>query len=538
MPAARRHDRPPPLQFAPAPSPERLIARSLARRRVRAQRRSFAAASLAALIAIGLAAAIAGGDTAPTLPRGALRIVLGRPVSRPVAPGFLGLSVEYPSSIAYSGHDPARLNPTYLALVRTLNPGQAPVIRFGGDTTDWTWWPTPGVTRPPGIRYTLTKQWLAVTRATAQALGARLILGINFEADSRPVAASESRVLLSALGRRYVAGLELGNEPEVYGRLAWYTTPGGVKVHGRPRSYAFGQYLPDYHQILSALPAGVPLVGPATGAPAFWSQLGSFLAAETRVRTATVHRYPLNRCFTGPQSPLFATIANLLAPYASAGLANALAGQIATAHRAGAGYRVDELNSVACGGKYGVSDTFASALWMLDTLFGLARVGADGVNVHTFKDGRYSPFAFHFTGGRWHARVKPVYYGMLMFAEAAPPGARLLAAAGPGTAAVRTWATRARDGTVRVVLMNESPRRRATLAVRAPQGAASATVTRLTAPGLAARDGVRIAGLSYRRDTVTGMLAGQPRVTNLGAVQRAFVVRVPAGSAALLTIPR
>ncbi len=498
------------------------------------------------LIVIGLAAAIAGGDPSPTIPRRALRIDLGGAVGRPVAPGFVGFSIEYPSSIAYSGHDPAHVNPTYLALLRALTPGQSPVIRFGGDTTDWTWWPVPGVRRPPGIRYTLTRQWLAVTRATARALNARVILGINFEADSRRIAAAESRALREGLGSPYVAGFELGNEPEVYGVLGWYRNAFGVEVHGRPRSYGFDAFQRDYARIVSALPAGVPLAGPATGAPAFWSQLGRFLAAQPRVRTATIHRYPLNRCFTGPQSPLFPTIGNMLAPYASAGLAAPLAGQIAIAHHAGAAYRVDELNSVACGGKYGVSDTFAASLWMLDTLFGLARVGADGVNVHTFKTGRYSPFSFAYSGGRWHAQVKPAYYGMLMFARAAPPGSRVLGTGGAGAGAVRTWATRAPDGTVRVVLINESASRDVTLAV-APPGAVAragarvgtgATLSRLTAPGLAATAGVRIAGQRYADGSETGRLVGSPRVAALDPIQRRFVLRVPRASAALLTLPR
>ena len=49
------------------------------------------------------------------------------------------------------------------------------------------------------------------------------------------------------------------------------------------------------------------------------------------------------------------------------------------------------MNSVACGGKAGVSDTFASALWALDALFAVARSGADGVNLHMFPRARYGP---------------------------------------------------------------------------------------------------------------------------------------------------
>ena len=109
----------------------------------------------------------------------------------------------------------------------------------------------------------------------------------------------------------------------------------------------------------------------------------------------TFHRYPLHRCFTARRSaPEFPTIAHLLAPVAASGPATGLAAAIAAAHACGGiPLRADELNSVSCGGARGVSDTFASALWVLDTLFNLARVGVDGVNIHTFAGAIYEPFA-------------------------------------------------------------------------------------------------------------------------------------------------
>jgi hypothetical protein len=100
------------------------------------------------------------------------------------------------------------------------------------------------------------------------------------------------------------------------------------------------------------------------------------------------------------------------------------------AHARGIPLRADELNSVSCGGARGVSDTFASALWVLDTLFDMARVGADGVNIDTFHNAIYEPFAVSERDGRWTAQVRPLYYGLLMFGQAAPPRARLLTTAG------------------------------------------------------------------------------------------------------------
>jgi hypothetical protein len=483
-----------------------------------------------------------GAGAQPTIPASAIRVDIGnRPVSRPVPGGFIGLSIEYRSALSYFGTDPARPDPVFIALVRNLTPGQSAVLRFGGDTTDWTWWSTPGVQRPAGIRYTLGPQWVNATAGMARALDARLILGINFESDSSAIARTEADALVSGIGRRYIAGLELGNEPEVYGTLGWYATRAGVSVPGRPPSYDFARYLSDYARVLRALPPGVPIAGPASGAPQWLAGVSEYLAADPRVRLVTFHRYPLHRCFTPVSSPDYPSIANLLSAAAASGPAESLQSAVLAAHARGVPFRVDELNSVSCGGARGVSDSFASALWVLDTLFNMARVGVDGVNIHTFQKAIYEPFALRRSDGRWQARVRPLYYGLLMFARAAPPGSRLLTAsaapAGRVPETLRMWATRAPSGRVSVALINDSRRRSVTVAVDAPTAAARAAGIRLRAPRASAGTQITLGGQSFGAATTTGQLAGTPRAFTLTAVQHRFVVRLPPVSATLVTVP-
>jgi hypothetical protein len=474
------------------------------------------------------------------IPHGALPVVVGsRPVSRALPGGFIGLSIEYPSSIRYAGRDPRQLNPVYLRLVRGLNPGQAPVLRFGGDTADWTWWPVPGMRRPRGIRYALTRRWLAVTAATARALNARLILGINFEADRRRLAGTEARVLLRAIGSRHIAGFELGNEPEAYATLGWYYRHHVVPVPGRPPGYGLAAYLRDYASVSSALPRGVPLVGPASGASEWLLGLHRFLVSEPHIRLATFHRYPLRRCLTSRASLAYPTITNLLRPVASSGPAASLRRAVLVAHALGIAFRADELNSVSCGGARGVSDTFAAALWVLDTLFNMERVGIDGVNIHTFATGLYAPFVFTHHRGRWSGQVRPLYYGLLMFARAAPPGSRVLPTDHRGGSAVRIWTTRGRDGRIRVLAINDRRRRAAVTAIRLPPGFAAASVQRLLAPSVAAKQGVTLGGQRFAPHTTTGELTGSPRLTRVSPIRGRYVVTLPAASAALLTaVPR
>jgi hypothetical protein len=493
-------------------------------------------AALFLATAAGVALATAEPAAAePAIPAHAIRVGIGATAyARPLPAGFLGLSIEYGSALSYFGTDPSGPDPIFLQLMRNLDPGQSPVLRFGGDTTDWTWWTTPGVPKPRGIRYTLGPDWVRATQATAAALNARLILGINLEADRPTVAATEAAQLLDGIGPRYVDGLELGNEPEVYGTLGWYQTATGDPVLGRPPSYNFAAYLRDYARISRALPSEVPLIGPASGAQQWLAGLPRYLRANRRVGMVTFHRYPLDRCYTAPSSPDYPTIAHLLAPIASSGPATSLRSAVAVAHAHGIPLRADELNSVACGGMPGVSDTFASALWVLDTLFNMDAVGVDGVNIHTFRNAFYEPFGLTETDGQWEADVKPLYYGLLLFARAAPPGSRLLPTSIPGPSSLRAWSTRSPGG-VNVVLINEASRRWRTAVVPA-LGAGSAAGTLMRAPGLAARAGVTIGGESFGPETTSGELTGTPRGFRLAPVRGHFVVALPPASATLLTL--
>jgi hypothetical protein len=450
--------------------------------------------------------------------------------------GFLGLSLEYRAVYSYAGTDPLAVDPVLEQLIRNLTPGERPVLRIGGDSTDWTWWPVAGVSRPPGVTFSLSRNWIQVTRTLATALGARLILGINLEAGSVELAAAEARALLDGIGGGSVQALELGNEPELYGTFAWYRTPDGRAVTGRPSSYDFTAYTHDFDVFGSALPR-VPLAGPAVSGPSWTRKLAAFLAAEPRIGLLTLHRYPLQRCFVPRRSARYPSIAHLLSPVASTGLADSLAPYASLAHAHGLSLRIDELNTVSCGASPAISGTFASALWALDALFELARAGIDGVNIHTFPGAGYELFGISRTGGRWRASVAPEYYGLLMFAEATPPGSRLLRLTPADESRVKIWATEAAGGQLRIVLINEDTRARdVRIQVSGTRG--TATLERLGAPSAVASTNVTLGGHSFGSQTESGRLGGSPETSPVAAGRAGYVVALPAASAALLTLPQ
>jgi hypothetical protein len=201
--------------------------------------------------------------------------------------------------------------------------------------------------------------------------------------------------------------------------------------------------------------------------------------------------------------------------------------------------RTDELNTVSCGADAPVSNTFASALWALDALFQMARVGVDGVNMHTFPGAGYELFSFTRSGGRWRGSVAPEYYGLLMFGRAAPAGSRLLSVSVTGAPAgeLKVWATLAPDGRVRVVLINKLLSRSRNVTIRIPGASGAASVSLLQAPSIGATRGVTLGGQSFGRTTDTGKLGGRITADSAHPNGGMYAVSLPAGSAALVTFP-
>jgi len=490
------------------------------------------------------AVAMAGGALASQASDAAapadVSVQIGGPLSAPpIASGFLGLSTEYDWAADLAGR-PGKLDVVLERLIRQLAPGQAPVLRIGGDSSDHAWWPVPGLDYPDSAAFALTPAWLASVRAFARTLHARLILGLNLESNDRRLVDAEAAALVHGIGRRQIQSLEVGNEPNLYHTIRWYRTADGTPVPGRGAGYDAAHYLSDFARIARGL-RSLPLAGPALGQVSWMRRvMRPLLRRSPDLREITFHRYPLNRCFTRPGTPEYPTIANLLSPLASRGLAATVAPFARLARHRHDAFRVDELGSVACHGQPGVSDTLASALWVLDTLFAMAREGVTGVNIHTFPYAAYRLFSVAHTGGRWSATVAPEYYGLLLFARAAPPGSRLLRVSVNGTVAVRVWATGGpgRRGPIRIVLINDDTTRSHTVQVGLPHAAGAAKLERLVAFGAAARSGVTLAGQSFGARTTTARLTGRRTVQTVRPSYAGYQVMLPPASAALLTVAR
>jgi hypothetical protein len=445
--------------------------------------------------------------------------------------GFLGASFEYPALRFYAGGNPRRLDPVPIALLRGLTAGRRPVLRVGGNSTDQTWWRGPHQRRPAGSDYRLTPAWMATARSFASRLRARLILGINLASGRPGVAATEGRALVRGIGRGLIQELEIGNEPDLYGE-----SPGSQSSRHGARAYDLSEYAQDFIRYSRVLPR-MQLAGPALSGPTWLDDLGSFAAGAPRLGLLTYHRYPLTACIRTPSEPSFPSISHLLADSSSEGLADGVVPVVQVAREHHLNVRLTELNSASCEGRAGVSNSFASALWGLDTLFNLKAAGVHGVNFHMLPGSHYELFTVSRTRrGRWQAFVHPLYYGALMFARAFPPGATELPVDVPDTA-VKAYATQDAQGVIRVTLINKDLEHAQTVDIDLSDRRGTGALQRLSAPSVGARSGVSLAGQSFGAENTTGRLTGRLRTTPVAPVGGAYRVQLPAASAALLTVP-
>jgi hypothetical protein len=491
--------------------------------------RIAAVAAVSLLLPGVLAATPAAGDPISAT-------VTARPIGQQMPGGFLGVSFEYPATQQYTGTDPRAIDPVLINLLKGMTPGHTPVIRIGGNSTDATWWPIRRMRAPGGVTYALTPSWLQTTQALAADLGTKLILGINLKADRPAIAAAEGRALVQGIGKSHIEALEIGNEPDLYGVFPWYRDRRGHLHRGRGRGYRLKQYTQEFTRWARLLPH-LPLSGPATSGPAWMTHLGSFISAQRDLGLVTYHRYPLRACVTDPSAHGFPSIPSLLGDQSASGLARGLTHFASVAHAHHRPFRLSELNSASCEGTAGVSDTFASALWALDVLFNLEGAGVDGVNFHMLPGSHYQLFSPAQTAsGQWQAFVLPEYYGLLMFSQAFPVGARRLKVGSPG-GPVKVWATEDRAGTERVTVINKDAANAHTVVVSVPGPARPASQETLQAPSASATSGVTLGGQSFGAETSTGTLPGSPQTSPASPAPGGYTIQVPAASAVLLTVP-
>jgi hypothetical protein len=363
----------------------------------------------------------------------------------PVAPNFAGLSFE--TALLSQGSLLTAANRSLVSLVRSLGPQG--VIRLGGNTSD-----------RPFARPSRTA--IGELAGFLHATGWSLIYGVNLGTGSPLEAADEARDVVELAGPSLIA-FQIGNEPDLYDR--------GL----RQRGWNVDGYLAEWDRFAGCILAQIPearFAGPDLGSQPGW--LAPFASLRGR-RVALLSRHYYG---DGPAWSPLVSVASIL--QSDANLAGVMQEAKVAAASAGLPLRMTEANSVYCGGKPGVSDTLAAAVWGADLMFQLAEAGWQGINFHGGSpEMAYSPIVFE---ADHRSTARPLYQAMLFFAEAA--ASRMLPVRLSPRPGLRGYALRALDGRTRVAITNKDLTETARVTIVAD--ADKPALLRLTGPDPAA----------------------------------------------------
>jgi hypothetical protein len=449
----------------------------------------------------------------------------------PVPRSLLGVSTEYFSLPIYERH--LSLLEKVLAMLHVSGDGPV-VLRIGGDSADQTFW-QPGTRRRPHWMFELTPWVLKRTSVLARADDLRLIVDLNLITGSSLKAARLAHAVETAVPRRRILGFEIGNEPDLFNRHNWQVTVAGTGLAPAflRKELSIRNYLADfaaYGRTLARVTPGVRLAGPALANPARnISWISRLLAGpHAGLGIVTAHRYVFSAC-APRRSSGFPTIARILGDHATEVMAGKVRAAVRIAHRAGLPFRVTELNSVSCGGRRGVSNAFATALWAPDALFQLLRAGVDGINIHVRTGAINAAFALSARG----LDARPLLYGLILFARTLNGHPRLVQARVRASAAphLKVWAVRLAGRRLRVLLINKGVHP-VLVALRLPN-AAPAYVGRMEAPSAASTGGVTLDGQHLGAD---GRWHGRRMLQRLVRTRGGYEVYVPPTSAALVSV--
>ncbi len=449
---------------------------------------------------------------------------------------FTGLSYETSqlSDPEFFSPDNAEL----VGFVRRL--GRSGVLRVGGNSSEYAHWSPEAAAqtdstereedqadvlqdalrvdlhRGPAKHSKTTPQAVRNLRGFIDATGWKLIYGLNMGTGTAETAAAEADFVMRTMGDKLIA-FQLCNEPDLFYRNTL-----------RDAGYDFAQFAKEwqhFYEVIRQKVPQAPFAGPDT---AFNNEWLVPFAKQFKDEAAFLSQHYYAE---GPPTDPSMTIERLLRP--SPALAREFEGMAQTKQDSGLRFRLAETNSCYQGGKRGVSDTFASALWGADLMYQLATAGGVGINFHGGGYGWYTPIAGTVRDG---FTARPLYYGMLLFAEAGPGHLIDASLENQQDAPLLTAYGLVNDeegatGALKAVVFNKHADRAVRLATEVLGGARMASVMRLGAPRLDDTQDVTLGADPVGASGFWNMA----RVDWMDVLNGTATIEMPAGSAALVS---
>jgi hypothetical protein len=361
-------------------------------------------------------------------------------------------------------------------------------------------------------------------RGLAAASGWHVLLTLGLAHYDASAALREASAARQILGP-WLAGIEIGNEPDSYGHHALRPLPWGPSQYERQVS--------AYRRAIARAAPGILLAGPGVSGSRAFNRWGTAEARRQHPGWLTGHHYPL-RCDSVPPP----TISELLSERIRALESLSLERYMSVSRARHTPFRMDETNTVSCGGRPGISDTFASALWAASYITQTMAVGAVGINLQGAPANcrGYSPVCASSPTqlALGTLQAQPEWYALLLTRSLVgyrPVATRIVAPANPNLVIA---ALRGTHGALKFVIVDDEPAGAPTVTVRlhVARQLRAAGILRLTAPGPDARSGVQLGGRAVQPDGSWHAGYIERRVPHGGLLE----LPIPASSAALVSV--
>jgi hypothetical protein len=462
----------------------------------------------------------------------------------PVPREFLGLSFE---AVALDQIAQYADRGNLVKLLRSLGPG---ILRFGGITADqniaWTDAATP---RPPWASRTVNAAQLQAIGRLSRRSGWKVLLTVGMAHFEPAAAAREVAAAHRALGAD-LAAVEIGNEPDAYGKHGFRTLPWIAQ--------GYQEEVSEYRRAIAALTPGVPIAGPDVSGSGIFVEWGEEEALSQRPALLTGHHYPLG-CAQKPPP----TIGTLLSVVTRGRESASLGTYMKISRNQHVPLRIDEAGSVSCGGVAGISNTFASALWATGYITLVMASGATGINLqgNPGNCAGYTPVCAPDPAAlaKGALRAQPDWYAMLLSRSLVgyrPLPTTVAAVGAPATPIAPEAAPAGSEGappapengpnlvvtsfsgpaqSVQVVLVDDEPPGSHPLALRLNVGAGMGPgqILRLTGPAPSATGDILLGGHAVSPD---GSLRAPIRPERVRAHAGVVKVELAPSSAALVTV--
>ncbi|KKY29633.1 putative dna methylase n-6 adenine-specific conserved site [Diaporthe ampelina] len=317
--------------------------------------------------------------------------------------------------------------------------GKATPIRIGGTTSDQTYIveSLPGnVTSlertEPSTQWNITASWFS-TFANYFPDGTEVIYCLNLADNSSNWnnTQEQASAVWDALGEKLVM-FELGNEIDHFIDKGW-----------RSASWGVAEYIKQFNNLTASIMNASWYAEAGDSAPKFQAAVfadppwvadqqdevddfdivnltrGGLVDAEHEVvQSYSVHLYPQSTCDT---ERWLRMRLDLLSNHTALWLnVSQFVPQVAAADAANTSLVFGETNSVSCGGRSGISDTFGAALWAVDYVLMAASIGMPRVYFHLGAQSQYSaftPWSYELNNETLLPGIRAPFYGHYFVAK-------------------------------------------------------------------------------------------------------------------------